>query len=122
MGILGGRDLNVKRATAAAEGKKREKAVLLGIEKRVEVSGQVGAGPILGTDNFAVDAAFAVDNVGVRVHGGTVREWDFFGQVAIIRIGEMVGREEIPVGILVVVDADAKNGAAARRYPLLQEI
>jgi hypothetical protein len=98
------------------------RGLLLGIEERVEVSGHVGAGPILWADDFAVDAAFPIDDVGVGIHRGSVLGRDFLRSVAVIGIKETVGGEELAIGIVVIVHADAENGAATRRNPLLQKI
>ena len=51
---------------------------LLFVEEGIDVGGQVGAGPILGTDDFAVEAAAAGDDVSVGIHGRAVGEGNLF--------------------------------------------
>ena len=62
----------------------------------------------------------AGDHVSVGIHGGAVGERDLFGGVAIGGESDVVGVKEIFVGLRVVVDADAEDGAAERRDAVLQ--
>jgi hypothetical protein len=96
--------------------------VLLGIEERVDVRGHIGAGPILGADDFAIDATIAVYDVGVGIHRGSVLGRDFLRSVAVVGIEETVGGEELAIGFVVIIHADAEDGAATRRDSLLQQI
>jgi len=50
---------------------------LSGIQHRVKVSAEFGAGPILRTNDFAVETAFAIDNISFRIHRGAVVERNF---------------------------------------------
>jgi len=88
----------------------------------VEVGEHVGAGPVLGTDDFAVDAAVAVDDVGFGVHGGAVVERDLLGGVAVGGEADLVSAEKIVVGGLVVVNADAEDGGALGRDAALEGV
>ncbi len=85
---------------------------LLFVQKGIDVSGHFGAVPILGADDFAVEAAAAGDDVGVRIHGGAVGEGNLFGGVAIGGEGDVVSLQKIFVGLRVVVHADAEDRAA----------
>src|SRR5271155_5121679 len=106
----------------AENGGKRRWAGLLGIDDGFEVGHHIGAGPILGADDFAVDAAVAIDDVGFRVHGGAVVEGDLLGGVTEGGEGEGGGFEEVVVGGGVVVHADADDGGAEWGDALLEGV
>src|SRR5208282_3937292 len=94
----------------------------LGVNDGIEVGRHFRAGPILGADDFAVDAALAVDHVGFWVHGGAVVDGDLLGGVAESGKGEGVGFEEGIVGGGVVVHADADDGGAEGGDALLEGV
>jgi len=95
---------------------------LLGIDDGIQVGHHFGAGPILGADDFAVDASLAIDDVGFWVHGGAVVERNLLGGIAVGGKVEGVGGEEILVGGLVVIHADADDGGAEWRDLLLESV
>ena len=85
-----------------------------------DVGEHFGIGPILRTDDLAVDAALTVDDVGFGVHRGAVSEGNFFRGVSKRGEGDIVCFQEIIVGVLVVVEADAEDGPADRTDAFLQ--
>ena len=87
---------------------------LLPAEERVEVGGYVRAGPILRTNDFAVDAAVAVDDVGVGKHGGAILEWNIARRITESGKTQVVSHAEFLVSIFVLINRDAENGAATR--------
>src|SRR5262250_448201 len=95
---------------------------LLAFQQGVEIGGHIGAGPVLGADDLAIDASVAVDDVRVGIHRRAVGQRDFPGCVAISRKGEIVSLAKIFVGGFIVVDADAEDGAAHRLDTTLQLI
>jgi hypothetical protein len=88
----------------------------------IEVGDHFGAGPILGADDFAINAAIGIDDVSFGIHGGAVVEGDLLGGVAVVGEGDLVGFEEILVGGLVVVNADAEDGGAERGDAALEGV
>jgi len=95
---------------------------LFGIQYRVKVSGEFRAGPILRTNDFAVETAFPIDNIRFWIHRGAVVERNFLRWIAIVGKTELVGLQKIVVGGLVFVEADTQDCTAARSNPALQGI
>ena len=95
--------------------------LLLG-EEGIDVGEHGGAGPVLGTDDFAVDAAVAANDVCIGIHGGAIRKRDRFGRVAEGGEIDIVGVQEFLVNIRIFVHADAEDGAATRLDLLLELI
>src|ERR1700746_1717332 len=99
-----------------------DRARLFGIQYRVKVSREFRAGPILRTNDFAVETAFPIDNIGFWIHRSAVVERNFLRWIAIVGKTELVGLQKIVVGGLVLVEADAQDCATARSNPALQGI
>lgn len=97
-------------------------ALLLLFQEGIEVLRHFRAGPVLAANDFAVDVARAVDDVGVGEHRGAIIGGDLARGVARSGEAHVVSLQEIVIGGLVVVDADAKDRAAKRRDLLLQLI
>jgi hypothetical protein len=74
----------------------------------------------LRADDLPVNFAIAVDYIGFGIHGGAVRKRRLLGRVAIGGIVDMVGFEEIEIGVLIIVEANAQDGTAERCDTLLQ--
>lgn len=89
-------------------------------EEGVEVGEHGGAGPVLGADDLAIDAAVATDDVGIGIHGGAVGEGDGLGRIAEGGEIDIVVLQEFLVNVRIFVDADAENGAATRLDLLLE--
>jgi len=87
-----------------------------------QVGEHFGVGPVLWADDLAVDAALAVDDIGFWIHGGAIRESDFFRRVAEGGEPDIVGLQEIVVGALIIVQANAQDRSAERTDALLQLI
>ena len=78
--------------------------------KGLEISADLGAGPVLGTDEFAADDALAVDDVGLGPLLGVIKPG---GAVAGVADGDQVHVavvEEAFVFVFILVDADGENG------------
>ena len=90
----------------------RVTSALFGIEDGIEVgiiSGLVqSCGPMI----LRSRRPWLVDDVGFGVHGGAVVDGDLFGGVAIVGKADLVDFEEIFVGGLVFIQADADDGTA----------
>lgn len=81
----------------------------------MDVDGDVAGGPILGADDFAFDAALAIDEISFGEAGSAVVCGDGFGIVAESGEGDAVVFEEGLVGLGIVVNGDAEDYAALRR-------
>jgi hypothetical protein len=101
---------------------KRVTSTLFGFEDRVEIGSHFGAGPILRADDFAIEAALSVDDVGFGVHRGAVIHRDFFGGIAIVGKAKLIGLQKILIGILIFVEADSEDCAAEWSDPALQRV
>jgi hypothetical protein len=73
------RSASLQRFCVANPGKNQ----LFVAEQSLEVGDHFGAGPILRADDFAIDAALAIDDVSFGVHRGAVGNCDLFRRVAI---------------------------------------
>src|SRR5579872_1229968 len=96
-----------------AKAKTKAKAEGLALEEEgLDVDGDVAGGPVLGADDFAFDAALAVDEIGFGEAGSAVIGCDGFGVVAESGEDDAIIFEEGLVGLRVIVDGDAENDAA----------
>lgn len=80
---------------------------LFGIQNRVKISGEFRVGPILRTNDFAVETTFAIDNIRFWIHRGAIVERNFLGWIAIVGKIELVSFQKIIICGLVFVEADA---------------
>src|ERR1700733_9914241 len=105
-----------RRAPAdTAKAKTKAKAEALALEEEgLDVDGDVPGGPVLGADDFAFDAALAIDEIGFGEAGSAVIGCDCFGIVAEGGEDDAIIFEEGLVGLRVIVDGDAENDAAFR--------
>ena len=76
----------------------------------------------MGADDFAVEAAAAGDDVGVRVHSGAVGKGNFFTGVAVGGKADSISFQEVVIGLGVFIHADAEDSAAKRCDAMLQLI
>jgi hypothetical protein len=109
-----------KLRCARVQNRADSKSWLLGVEEGIEVLRHFGRGPILGTDDLAVNVAGAVNDIGIGVHAGAVIEGSLAGGIHGSGEGDVVSFKKVGIGGLVVIDADAENCAAARSDLLLQ--
>jgi len=76
----------------------------------LEVVLDLGAGPVLGTDEFAAEVSVAVDDVGFGDLGGAVKGVDALFGVADGEEVDVVLGKEAAVDVVVLVDADTDDG------------
>ena len=96
--------------------------VLLLLQDGIEILQHFGRSPVLRANDLAVNVAGAVDDVSVGIHGGAVVESGFAGWVHRGGESHAVSLQKVGVSGLVVVDADAENGAVTGCDFLLQLI
>ncbi len=75
-----------------------------------EVVDDLGAGPVLGGDEFSAEDALAVDDVGLGDLDGSVEMIDALGGVADGEEVDVILLEEVLVDVGVLVHADGDDG------------
>jgi len=93
------------------------------LKECVEVRSQVGAGPVLRANDFAVEAAVAANDVGFGIHGGAVvlGELSYSG-VTMGGEGDAIVLQELFVRGWVFVHAHADDSAAQGRDAALERV